>query len=96
MIFVRRSAVTPSELYAILDREFKQSRAATCKSCKMPLPYRISRANAEAANWLIGTPDQCTQGCHNVIAEIAVRLMAKYDLEGPGLHSQDDQGRRLH
>ena len=96
MIVVRRTRVTPSELYAILDREFKQLRSTTCKSCKMPLPYRITRANSEAANWLIGTPDQCKQGCHNIIAEIAVRLMAKYDLEGPGLHARDDQGRRLH
>ena len=96
MIAVRRTAVTPSELYTILEREFKNSRGATCRTCKMPLPYRIARANTEAANWLIGTPDQCAQGCHNVIAEIAVKLMAKYDLEGPGLHAQDDQGRRLH
>jgi len=26
----------------------------------------------------------------------AVQLMAEYDLEGPGMHTQDDQGRRLH
>ena len=96
MIAVRRTAVTPSELYSILDREFRTLRGGACNGCKMPLPYRISRANADAANWLIGTPDQCAQGCHNVIAEIAVKLMAKYDLEGPGLHAQDDQGRRLH
>ena len=96
MIVVRRTAVTPSELYSILDREFKAARSTACKTCKMPLPYRITRANAEASNWLIGTPDQCAHGCHNVIAEIAVKLMASYDLEGPGLHAQDDQGRRLH
>ena len=96
MIAVRRSKVTPSELYAILDREFKKERSAGCTTCKMPLPYRITRVNAEASNWLIGTPDRCPQGCHTVIAELAVRLMAKYDLEGPGMHAQDDQGRRLH
>ena len=96
MIVVRRTKVTPSELYAILDREFRKERASACKACKMPLPYRITRANTEASNWLIGTPDQCPEGCHTVIAELAVRLMAKYDLEGPGMHAQDDQGRRLH
>jgi ribosomal protein S7 len=96
VIIVRRAAVTPSELYAILDREFRKARKTGCATCKMPLPYRITRANAEAANWLIGTPDQCPNGCHTMIAELAVRLMAKYDLEGPGMHAQDDQGRRLH
>ena len=96
MIRVRRQKVTPSELYAILDREFKKTRSSACQTCKMPLPYRISRVNADAANWLIGTPDSCSYGCHTLIAELAVQLMAEYDLEGPGMHTQDDQGRRLH
>lgn len=92
----RRTAVSPSRLYAILDGEFRRLRPAQCKTCKMPLPYRIARANPEASNWLIGAPDHCVHGCHGLIAELAVKLMAEYDLEGPGINVKDDQGRRLH
>ena len=46
----------------------------------MPLPFHFERPDPESANWRIGTPTPCPNGCDVLIAEVAANYWPKYDL----------------
>lgn len=76
-----RTTITSAQLYAILDREFKALRPKNCARCRAPLPYFRKPPDDVSANWAIGTPAECPEGCHLVIAELLTRLWTRYDIE---------------
>jgi hypothetical protein len=78
---VARTTITASHLYAILDREFKALRPKRCEKCRVPLPYYRKPPDDVSANWHIGTPSECSEGCHLIIAELLARLWTRYDIE---------------
>ena len=76
-----RQVVPVAQLYAILDREFRARRPAACKTCAVPLPYWRKPPDDVSANWFIGTPTTCGQGCVGVIAELLAELWTRYDVD---------------
>jgi hypothetical protein len=78
---VARKTISAALLYAQLDREFKRLRPKECKRCNMPLPYFRSPPDEVSANWAIGTPPECPQRCHLIIAELLAKLWTQYDIE---------------
>jgi len=78
---VIRTTVTAAQLYALLDAEFRRLRPSGCRSCRVPLPYWREPPDEVSANWHIGTPAQCPNGCHLVIAELLARMWTQYDVE---------------
>jgi hypothetical protein len=76
-----RTTITAAQLYAILDREFQVLRPRHCASCRAPLPYYRVPPDDVSANWHIGTPAECAEGCHLVIAEMLARLWTRYDIQ---------------
>lgn len=76
-----RKTISSAQLYAILDREFKALRHKECTNCRIPLPYFRRPPDDVSANWAIGTPSECPQGCHIVIAELLAKLWTQYDIE---------------
>jgi len=46
----------------------------------MPIPYWRPPPDDVSANWHIGTPVECAQGCHLVIAELLARMWTLYDM----------------
>jgi hypothetical protein len=68
------------QLYAILDREFKQLRRGQC-ACRIPLPFMRDPPDDVSANWSVGTVRECPAGCHLVIAELVTRMWTRYDME---------------
>jgi hypothetical protein len=81
-----RTTVPVAQLYAILDREFKQLRPTACKQCTVPLPYWRRPPDDVSANWFIGTPVHCSHGCHLLIAELLVDLWTRYDIDRTPRH----------
>ena len=81
-----RTTLPASQLYAILDREFKRLRPAGCKECSVPLPYWQRPPDDVSANWFIGTPRECPHGCHLVIAELLAKLWTRYDIDRMPVH----------
>lgn len=79
-----RKSIQMSQLYAVLDREFRARRPAGCALCRVPLPYWQEAPDEVSANWLIGNPTECPEGCHLVIAELLAQLWTRYDLAPPG------------
>jgi len=77
-----RQNPTPGALYKLLNDELRAKRRTSCQ-CRMPLPYLIERPDEVSANWRIGTPAPCLNGCDAVIGEIAARLWPSYDLHDP-------------
>ena len=77
-----RQAITPGALYTLLNEELRAKRSTPC-NCRMPLPYLIERPDEVSANWRIGTPSQCDDGCDVLISEIAARLWPRFDLRDP-------------
>ena len=76
-----RTTITSTQLYAILDREFRTLRSAKCARCQMPMPYWRRPPDDVSANWALGTPPQCENGCHLVIAELLARMWCRFDME---------------
>ena len=76
-----RTTLSSAQLYAIIDREFKRLRPKACKRCRAPLPFWRSPPDDVSANWNIGTPTDCPDGCHLVIAELLAKLWSEYDME---------------
>ena len=75
-----RTTLTSLQLYAILDREFKDLRTGRC-GCRIPLPFQRVPPDDVSANWSVGTVRECPAGCHLVIAELVTRLWSRYDME---------------
>ncbi len=76
-----RTTITSAQLYAILDREFRQLKPKECYRCTVPLPYYRKPPDDVSANWQIGTPIECPNHCHVVIAEMLTRLWTRYDIQ---------------
>ena len=75
-----RKTLTSAQLYAVLDQEFKKLRPKACNRCRTPLPFHRRPPDEVSANWDIGTPTQCPEGCHLVIAELLAKLWSRYEL----------------
>jgi hypothetical protein len=78
---VSRTTITSTQLYTILDQEFRKIRGKRCTSCRMPIPYWRRPPDDVSANWALGTPPECPNGCHLVIAELLARMWSRYDME---------------
>lgn len=77
-----RKQLTPGALFSLLNHELRQRRSATCH-CRMPLPFLVERPDEVSANWRIGTPSACPNGCDALISEIAASLWPQFDLHDP-------------
>lgn len=66
----------------LLTQELRARRTSECQ-CRMPLPFLIERPDVVSANWRIGTPGACVNGCDALIAEIAAKYWPQYDLRDP-------------
>ena len=76
-----RATLPAAQLYAVLDREFRRLRL--CETCRVPLPYLQEPPDDVSANWFVGTPTECPNGCHLVIVELMAHLWTRYDLQVP-------------
>jgi hypothetical protein len=76
-----RTTISAAQLYGVLDREFKALAQKRCTKCRVPLPYWRKPPDDVSANWNIGTPTNCPNGCHLVIAELLTKLWSRYDIE---------------
>ena len=76
-----RTTITSTQLYQLLDREFRALRKPQCTACSSPLPYWRPPPDDVSANWNVGTPRTCEWGCHLVVAELVTRMWSKYDME---------------
>ena len=84
---VARTTLTTAQLYAVLDREFRKRRSASCTTCSVPLPYWRAAPDDVSANWVIGSPTVCPHGCHLVIAELLTLLWTRYEVAPPVLRT---------
>lgn len=78
---VTRTTVSAAQLYTLLDAEFQKIRPRGRCGCRVPIPYWRPPPDDVSANWHIGTPPQCPNGCHLVIAELLARMWTRYDME---------------
>ncbi|HZZ91302.1 MAG TPA: hypothetical protein VFE23_02000 [Usitatibacter sp.] len=77
-----RQTVTPGGLYKLLNDELRTRRGTPCQ-CRMPLAYLVERPDPVSANWRIGTPSPCPQGCDSLMAQIAAEMWPRFDLHDP-------------
>ena len=79
-----RQAVPADKLLALLQREYQQSRTVDCVTrCPMSRPLFREVEGTDAANWHVPAGPKCPRHCERIIADIAARLAAMYDLEPP-------------
>ena len=67
----------------MLGQEFRIRQGDRC-ICRMPLPFVIERPDEVSANWRIGTPTECKNGCDSMIAEIVAAFWPLFDMHDPG------------
>jgi len=75
-----RQKITASQLYAYLDRQLRARKRTPCANCRMPLPYYCEPPDDVSANWHIGTPKECPELCHAIIAEILAEAWPRFEL----------------
>ena len=75
-----RTTIYPSDLYLLIDREFKLRKNGPCDVCYVQLPYRVDRENESAPNWEISIPAACPNDCRLVLEEIVQEYATRYDL----------------
>ena len=76
-----RVRLPTAQLYAVLEREFRALRPASCTSCHAPLPFWSEAPDEVSANWRFGTPSECPHRCHIVLAELLTSLWSRYDMD---------------
>jgi len=76
-----RTTISATQLYAVLEHDFQRLKPRNCTRCRAPLPYFRSPPDDVSANWNIGTPPECPNRCHLVIAELLAKLWTRYDIE---------------
>lgn len=79
---MKRQAISPGALYKLLNDELRARRKTECQ-CRTPLPFLIERPDEVSANWRIGTPVPCANGCDALICEVTAELWPLYDLRDP-------------
>lgn len=84
-----RTAISATELYVLLNREFKRRQSRDCTECDIQLPYLVDRREAISPNWEVISPTDCGSGCRELVEEIVLELSQRYDLireDRPALH----------
>ena len=76
----KRSRVTATDLFVLLEREFHRRRPRGCDACYVPLPFRIPGRVNGISNWQIVPPAECESQCALVLEDIARRLQTRYAL----------------
>ena len=78
-----RAEIYASDLYVLLQREFRRRQSPECSNCYVQLPYRVDRADRDSANWEISLPPPCPHQCQALMEELAGEFAQLYDLK-PG------------
>jgi hypothetical protein len=79
-----RTALTPADLFVLVDREFQRRRPRECTTCFVQLPYRVDSIEENGANWELVVPAECPHGCCEIVEEIVNELKTRYDLRPNG------------
>lgn len=86
---MKRTFTTATDLFVLIDREFRRRRPRECAACYVPLPYRVDRKENGHANWEIITPTTCGRGCDLLLEEIVSDFQQRYRLEPNGSDNRD-------
>jgi hypothetical protein len=79
-----RQGIPADRLHALLQREYQQSRVVDCVTrCQMPRPVFHDVDGTDAPNWHLPPGLKCPRHCERIIADVAAKLAALYDLEPP-------------
>jgi hypothetical protein len=77
---VKRTAITAADLYVLLQREFRRRQVPECSTCYIQLPFRVDNPTYAGANWEIVFPQECVNGCREVLDEVVEDFSQRYDL----------------
>jgi hypothetical protein len=79
-----KTAITPKELRAILQREFAKSQPRRCWfTCRIPMPFWREPTRSGSPNWDIAEIASCARGCDSLLLHICNRLKRDFDLTPP-------------
>jgi hypothetical protein len=79
----RKTHLAASDLFVLLDREFRRRRPRECPSCEAQLPYPVQRPGA-VSNWEALVPMGCGQGCATIFEEVLAEFQRMYELKAEG------------
>ena len=74
--------MSAADLFVLLDREFRRRQPRDCRSCYVPLPFRIEGAVNGSSNWEVVTP-QCPLQCESVLQDVVLEFQKCYELSPP-------------
>ena len=73
-----KSPVTSTDLWVLLDREFRRRRPRECGACFVPLPFRVDTPEG-VPNWEVDIRS-CDKRCELILEELVQELQARHDL----------------
>ena len=84
-----KKPISAAELYTLLDREFRATRAAGCEDCRVQMPYRVERDGEDAPNWDMAVRPGCALGCGEALRRLVERFRNAYDVLPPDGHAAE-------
>ena len=79
---LKRSVVTPGQLYRLLSAEFRARRPSRCL-CRMPMIGFREPAAVGAANWGVESPRRGCLACAGVVMDVVASHALLYDIKSP-------------
>lgn len=74
------SKLDPSELFVLIDREFRR-RTRSCDRCVFSVPFRFrSRRRRGRANWSVIPSEACSPTCRFILDDVVSEHQAAYDI----------------
>lgn len=74
-----KTPLNSTDLWVLLDREFRRRRPRECTSCFVPLPFRVD-ARDGAPNWEVDIPRGCGRLCELVLEDLVAQLQGQHEL----------------
>ena len=78
----KRKPVKAEELHDLLTREFTNTAAGLCASCRVPRPI-FRQDTGTGPNWRVPSLAECDSLCHTMLQDIAEKLGREYDMARP-------------
>jgi hypothetical protein len=78
---MKRTDISPADLYVVLNREFKRRQSRACGACYVQLPYRVDRNESVGSNWELPMPPDCGGECRGIIEDLVAEFSTLYNLK---------------
>ena len=72
--------ITPTDLFVLLDREFRKRKPGQCDTCFVSLPFPLKSEASSVADWDVAPIGECPHSCRIVLDDLVENFRKKFRL----------------